>query len=206
MGILMTKFMQLFWSQEEYKVIITGLDNAGKTTILYQLLMNEVVVTSPTIGSNVEEVQYKNIHFVMWDIGGQESLRSSWATYYANTRCVILVIDSTDRERLSISKEELYRMLAHEDLRKACFACVRKQAGCEGLDVRSGDIIVTEPHFNQGTWMAHPGLLCADGRRSLSGTRLGCLSSRKVSQLWPFEVKCDQVLSIAAMGVWLQVN
>jgi small GTP-binding protein len=48
-----------------------GLDNAGKTTILYQFLMNEVVHTSPTIGSNVEEVVWKNIHFIMWDLGGQ---------------------------------------------------------------------------------------------------------------------------------------
>ena len=48
-------------------------------------LMNEVVHTSPTIGSNVEEVIWKNIHFIMWDIGGQESLRTAWNTYYANT-------------------------------------------------------------------------------------------------------------------------
>ena len=47
-------------------------------------LMNEVVHTSPTIGSNVEEVVWKNIHFLMWDIGGQESLRSAWSTYYSN--------------------------------------------------------------------------------------------------------------------------
>ena len=47
--------------------------------------MNEVVHTSPTIGSNVEEVVWKNIHFLMWDIGGQDSLRSAWNTYYANT-------------------------------------------------------------------------------------------------------------------------
>ncbi|KAJ6666775.1 hypothetical protein lerEdw1_020499 [Lerista edwardsae] len=69
----------------EHKVIIVGLDNAGKTTILYQFLMNEVVHTSPTIGSNVEEIVVKNTHFLMWDIGGQESLRSSWNTYYSNT-------------------------------------------------------------------------------------------------------------------------
>lgn len=47
--------------------------------------MNEVVHTSPTIGSNVEEIVVKNTHFLMWDIGGQESLRSSWSTYYSNT-------------------------------------------------------------------------------------------------------------------------
>lgn len=49
---------------------MVGLDNAGKTTILYQFLMNEVVHTSPTIGSNVEEVVWKNIHFLVWDLAG----------------------------------------------------------------------------------------------------------------------------------------
>lgn len=47
--------------------------------------MNEVVHTSPTIGSNVEEIVVNNTRFLMWDIGGQESLRSSWNTYYTNT-------------------------------------------------------------------------------------------------------------------------
>ena len=51
---------------------------------MYFSLMHEVVHTSPTIGSNVEEVIWKNIHFLMWDIGGQESLRSAWNTYYTN--------------------------------------------------------------------------------------------------------------------------
>lgn len=64
---------------------MVGLDNAGKTTILYQFLMNEVVQTSPTIGSNVEEVIFRNIHFLVWDLGGQQSLRSAWSTYYTNT-------------------------------------------------------------------------------------------------------------------------
>uniref|UniRef100_A0A8C4URM9 ADP ribosylation factor like GTPase 5B n=1 Tax=Falco tinnunculus TaxID=100819 RepID=A0A8C4URM9_FALTI len=84
MGLIFAKLWSLFGSQE-HKVIIVGLDNAGKTTILYQFLMNEVVHTSPTIGSNVEEIVVKNTHFLMWDIGGQESLRSSWNTYYSNT-------------------------------------------------------------------------------------------------------------------------
>jgi len=72
-------------SVAEHKIVIVGLDNAGKTTILYQFLMNEVVHTSPTIGSNVEEVVWKNIRFIMWDLGGQQSLRAAWSTYYSNT-------------------------------------------------------------------------------------------------------------------------
>ncbi|XP_060111307.1 putative ADP-ribosylation factor-like protein 5C [Heteronotia binoei] len=118
MGQVFAKLLSIFGSRE-HKVIIIGLDNAGKTTILYQFLMNEVVHTSPTIGSNVEEIVVRKTHFLMWDIGGQESLRSTWNTYYSNTEFIILVIDSTDRERLTLTKEELYKMLAHEDLRNA---------------------------------------------------------------------------------------
>lgn len=117
MGLLFTKLVKMFM-EEEHKVIVVGLDNAGKTTILYQLSMNEVIHTSPTIGSNVEEIVCKNVHFFMWDIGGQESLRSSWNTYFADSDFVIFVVDSTDRERLPISKLELQKMLTHEDLSK----------------------------------------------------------------------------------------
>ncbi|XP_025136010.1 putative ADP-ribosylation factor-like protein 5C isoform X3 [Bubalus bubalis] len=133
MGQLMAKLMSIFW-EREHKVIIVGLDNAGKTTILYQFLTNEVVHTRPTIGSNVEEIVLQKTHFLMWDIGGQESLRSTWNTYYSNTELcllagsflfdasdgfIILVIDSTDRDRLLTTREELYKMLAHEALRDA---------------------------------------------------------------------------------------
>ncbi|XP_034045359.1 putative ADP-ribosylation factor-like protein 5C [Thalassophryne amazonica] len=118
MGFLLTKMMTVF-GDKEHKVIIVGLDNAGKTTILYQFLTKEAVHTSPTIGSNVEEICVRNTHFLVWDIGGQESLHASWYSYYNNTEIVILVVDSTDRERLTVSKGELHRMLAHEDLQNA---------------------------------------------------------------------------------------
>ncbi|CAK9296624.1 unnamed protein product [Gordionus sp. m RMFG-2023] len=81
--------------------------------------MNEVVHTSPTIGSNVETIKWKNINFVMWDIGGQESLRQSWSTYFINTEFIIFVLDSSDKERLSLSKGEFHKILTNEDLKKA---------------------------------------------------------------------------------------
>lgn len=92
MGFLFSKLWSYF-GNEEHKIIIVGLDNAGKTTILYQFLMNEVVHTSPTIGSNVEEVVWKNIHFLMWDIGGQETLRSTWSTYYTHAQVIRFLFD-----------------------------------------------------------------------------------------------------------------
>jgi len=62
----MGMFLSTIWKtlarkDKEYKIIIVGLHNAGKTTILYKLALNEVIVTQPTIGSNVEEVQHKNV-------------------------------------------------------------------------------------------------------------------------------------------------
>jgi len=119
MGVLFTKLWHKLFHYDEFKVIIVGFNNAGKTTTLYKLLLDEVVVTTPTIGTNVEEVIYKNLRFLMWDLGGQESLRSSWHTYYINTHAIIMVIDSTDRERMILSREELAKMLNHEHLRNS---------------------------------------------------------------------------------------
>ncbi len=48
-------------------------------------LAKEAVHTTPTIGSNVEEIIVRNTHFLIWDIGGQENLRASWYSYYGNT-------------------------------------------------------------------------------------------------------------------------
>jgi small GTP-binding protein len=120
MGLIFSKIWALF-GNEEHKIVIVGLDNAGKTTILYQLIMNEVVQTSPTIGSNVEEVTYKNIHFVMWDLGGQQSLRQTWTTYFINVEFVILVVDSTDSERLTLVRAELDNLMNCDDLQSASF-------------------------------------------------------------------------------------
>jgi len=116
MGGIFAKLWNRFFGYAEFKVLILGLDNAGKTTILYKLFLNEVVATTPTIGSNVEELVYKNIRFLMWDLGGQEILRPSWNTFYINSHAVVLVVDSTDRERIGIVNEELMRMLSNENL------------------------------------------------------------------------------------------
>ncbi|XP_049925555.1 putative ADP-ribosylation factor-like protein 5C [Epinephelus moara] len=131
MGFLLTKMMAVF-GDREHKVIIVGLDNAGKTTILYQFLTKEAVHTSPTIGSNVEQITIRKTHFLIWDIGGQESLRASWYSYYGNTEIVIVVVDSTDRERLTLTKDELHRMLAHEDLQNASILILANKQDVKG--------------------------------------------------------------------------
>jgi ADP-ribosylation factor-like protein 1 len=78
-----------------------------------------VVTTIPTIGFNVESVQYGNLNFDVWDLGGQTSIRPYWRSYYANTAAVIFVVDSTDIERLEIAADELASMLNEDELKDA---------------------------------------------------------------------------------------
>ncbi len=63
------------------------------------------------IGFNVEQVTYKNLKFQVWDLGGQTSIRPYWRCYFSNTDAIIYVVDSSDRERIGISKQELVSML-----------------------------------------------------------------------------------------------
>eukprot|EP00461_Guttulinopsis_vulgaris_P000041 UN00041 len=105
---------------------MVGLDAAGKTTILFKLKLGDVVTTIPTVGFNVETVEYKNISFTVWDVGGQDKIRPLWRHYYQNTQAIIFVVDSNDRERIDDSrdyensaKDELHRMLAEDELRDA---------------------------------------------------------------------------------------
>ncbi|GAA6063327.1 hypothetical protein JCM10212_003913 [Sporobolomyces blumeae] len=120
MGISFSSmFKALFNRSTEMRILMLGLDSAGKTTILYRLQIGEVVTTIPTIGFNVETVQYKNIKFQVWDLGGQTSIRPYWRCYYADTKAVVYVVDSSDRERLPINKAELLAMLNEEELQDA---------------------------------------------------------------------------------------
>ncbi len=117
MGLLISHLWQrLFSSTRDYKIVLMGLDNVGKTTILYQLHLGELVETQPTIGCNVESVKHKNLHFQCWDCSGQESSRELWQVYLNGAAACILVVDSTDRDRMSMVKEELWKLLANEDL------------------------------------------------------------------------------------------
>jgi len=78
-----------------------------------------VVTTIPTIGFNVETVEYKNINFTVWDIGGQDKIRKLWRHYYQGTHGVIFVVDSSDRDRIEDAREELCKMLNDEEMRDA---------------------------------------------------------------------------------------
>ena len=108
MRFIFSKIFSVLFSKKEVRLLILGLDNAGKTTLLYQMQCGEVKVTVPTLGFNVESVNYENLTFQMWDLGGQSEIRPYWKCYYPKTNAVVFVIDSSDKERIDIAKQELF--------------------------------------------------------------------------------------------------
>jgi len=117
----MGSFMSIFnnWSRRDMRILMVGLDAAGKTTVLYKLKLGEIVTTIPTIGFNVETVQYKNINFTVWDVGGQDKIRPLWRHYYNNTEGIIYVVDSNDGKRVDEAALELQKILREDELRDA---------------------------------------------------------------------------------------
>ncbi|KAH9790747.1 ADP-ribosylation factor A1B [Citrus sinensis] len=138
MGLTFTKLFSRLFAKKEMRILMVGLDAAGKTTILYKLKLGEIVTTIPTIGHlafllltlcvriffsfsgfNVETVEYKNISFTVWDVGGQDKIRPLWRHYFQNTQGLIFVVDSNDRDRVVEARDELHRMLNEDELRDA---------------------------------------------------------------------------------------
>lgn len=120
MGSLFGKLRSAFASfgSNDARILMLGLDGAGKTTILYKLKLDENVAPVPTIGFNVETVSpVKNVTFTVWDVGGQEKIRQMWRHYLGNTEGLVFVVDSSDTARINESKDELNRILESEDMR-----------------------------------------------------------------------------------------
>lgn len=83
--------MGKIFGSKEMRLLMLGLDAAGKTTILYKLKLGQDVTTIPTVGFNVETVTYKNVKFNVWDVGGQDKIRPLWRHYFSGTWCERLV-------------------------------------------------------------------------------------------------------------------
>ena len=109
-------FTRLFNQKKDQRVLMVGLDGAGKTTLLYRLKLGEVRVTIPTIGFNVEEVQYKKIKFTVWDIGGQDRIRPLWVHYFNGVTALVYVIDINDIQRTQEMMDELQKLLITDEL------------------------------------------------------------------------------------------
>lgn len=121
MGIILAKITCLFESlrNDPARILLLGLDSAGKTTILYRMHLNQTLPTLPTIGFNVETLEpIEGLRLHVWDIGGQDKLRGIWKFYIKNCEGLFYVVDSSDRERIELARTELYNLLDFEDMKR----------------------------------------------------------------------------------------
>lgn len=105
--------------EKERRILMLGLDAAGKTTVIYKLKLGEFTNTLPTIGFNVEKIVYKKLEMTMWDVGGQDKIRQLWRHYYQGTDALIFVVDAADPDRLEEAAKELKHIL-NDDLMRDC--------------------------------------------------------------------------------------
>lgn len=102
--------------EKDVRILMLGLDNAGKTTILKKFIGEDINTISPTFGFNIKTVEHKGLKLNIWDVGGQKSLRSYWRNYFESTDGLIWVVDSADRRRLDDCRAELHALLVEERL------------------------------------------------------------------------------------------
>ena len=112
MGEKFSRILDCFNIQPYQRVVMMGLDNSGKTTILYKLKLGQTVTIMPTVGFNVEILKFSQAKLMVFDVGGQEKLRNLWIHYLQGTSALIYVVDSSDDDRMEIAREELHKILA----------------------------------------------------------------------------------------------
>eukprot|EP00753_Platysulcus_tardus_P020983 PLAT8548.1.p1 GENE.PLAT8548.1~~PLAT8548.1.p1 ORF type:complete len:189 (+),score=70.12 PLAT8548.1:25-591(+) len=119
MGLFKDLMLRLGFAKTEVRIMVVGLDNSGKTTLINHLKPSkggEHMTTTPTVGFSVEEFSKGSLAFTVFDMSGASGFRSLWEQYYCDISAIIFVVDSTDRVRMCVAKDELQELLAHADI------------------------------------------------------------------------------------------
>ena len=107
---------------KESRILILGLDNAGKSTVVNKILCmsganeTDLEPVAPTFGFAIKSIAYDEMNLNVWDVGGQKCLRPFWQNYFESTDGLIWVIDSSDVSRLADCQAELFNLLKEEQL------------------------------------------------------------------------------------------
>lgn len=105
-------------NDQEARILVLGLDNSGKTTILKAMSEEDISTIMPTQGFNIKSLSQDGFKLNVWDIGGQKAIRPYWKNYYENTDALIYVVDSSDEQRISECYDELKSLMEEADLSK----------------------------------------------------------------------------------------
>jgi len=115
MGAVLQKLLDSLYSKQ-LEVVIVGLENSGKSTLLSVLASGAAQETVPTVGMDVKLVKRGGLQMKCWDIGGQAQYRQEWGRYTRGCDVVIFVLDTSARDRVATARQELHRLLEDSGL------------------------------------------------------------------------------------------
>lgn len=118
--------------EREMRILVLGLDNAGKTTIIKKFNGEDVGEVAPTLGFQINTLYFQGYKLVLWDVGGQASIRTYWRNFFEKTDGLIWVVDSSDVQRLEICRRELHELLRQEKLQGAALLVYYNKSDIEG--------------------------------------------------------------------------
>ncbi|ETV86682.1 hypothetical protein H257_01803 [Aphanomyces astaci] len=157
MGLL-TILKKVKRKEKELRILMLGLDNAGKTTILKKFMGQDISSISPTLGFDIQTLEYKQYKLNVWDVGGQQTIRSYWRNYFEQTDGLVWVVDSADRRRLEDCKRELVALLTQEKLAGATLLIFANKQDLPGA-LSPEDIVLAlglhESQFANRHWKIH---------------------------------------------------
>mmetsp|Transcript_23269 Transcript_23269/g.72883 ORF Transcript_23269/g.72883 Transcript_23269/m.72883 type:complete len:181 (-) Transcript_23269:888-1430(-) len=115
MGQVLQRMLNVFYTKK-LEVVLVGLENSGKTTLLHVLSAGKPIETCPTIGLNVKLLRKGGVQLKCWDIGGQAQYRSEWGRYTRGCDVIIYVVDAHAYDMIPMARQELHRLLEDRDL------------------------------------------------------------------------------------------
>ncbi|MFQ6623469.1 hypothetical protein Gotur_003524 [Gossypium turneri] len=118
--------------EKEMRILMVGLDNSGKTTIVLKINGEDTSIISPTLGFNIKTISYQKYTLNIWDVGGQRTIRSYWRNYFEQTDGLVWVVDSSDLRRLDDCKMELDNLLKEERLSGASLLILANKQDIKG--------------------------------------------------------------------------
>ncbi|KAF1844139.1 ARF/SAR superfamily [Cucurbitaria berberidis CBS 394.84] len=157
---------------KEMRILMLGLDNAGKTTIVKKIMNEDVNSVSPTLGFIIKTIEYDGYKLNIWDVGGQKTLRTYWKNYFEKTDTLIWVVDATDRERIDDCRQELAGLLLEERLSGASLLVFKNKSDVPGA--------MTEDEVREvGTADEDVEMGCQANSNGVQGLRLDAIKTHK---------------------------
>ena len=158
MGLL-SLLRKLKKTESEARVLVLGLDNAGKTTVVRKFMGEDISTISPTLGFQIQTLEYRGFRLNVWDVGGQKTIRSYWKNYFEQTDGLIFVVDSADRRRMADCRAELATLLGQEKLAGATILIMANKqdlAGALSCDEIAEALELRSAAFAKRHWQIVP--------------------------------------------------